>query len=76
MTQMLDLLSYENPVLSAYLFWSAILILKVLAMAILTGRQRQAKNVMANPEDIRFLKNPSKDIQAIIGDPDVERVRR
>lgn len=76
MTKLVDLLSYENPVLSAYLFWSAILILKVLAMAILTGKQRQKKNVMANPEDIRFLKDPPKDVKAMIGDEDVERVRR
>lgn len=76
MTKLVELLSYENPVLSAYLFWSAVLILKVLAMAILTGNQRQKKNVMANPEDLRFLKNPPKDVVAVIGDPDVERVRR
>jgi hypothetical protein len=40
MTSILELLSYDNTVFSAYAFWSAILILKMAAMAPLTARQR------------------------------------
>lgn len=45
MTALLDTISYDNPVFRAYVFWSSILILKMLAMAYLTARQRKAKKV-------------------------------
>lgn len=45
MTGFVEIISYENPVFRAYVFWSSILILKMLAMAYLTSRQRRAKKV-------------------------------
>jgi len=59
--------------LQAFGFWSSILVIKVLAMVPLTGRQRFRKNVFVAEEDIRAFgkgKEPKYD------DPDVERVRR
>lgn len=45
MTQLLDNLKYENPVLRAYVFWSSILIIKMLLMSFLTGMKRFATKV-------------------------------
>lgn len=42
-----DLLSTENPVLKAYLFWSAVLVLKMLFMSLLTAMQRFRTKVIA-----------------------------
>lgn len=36
----LDLLTYENPVLRSFAFWTAMLVIKMLLMSILTGVQR------------------------------------
>lgn len=36
----LELLTYENPVLRNCAFWSALLIIKVALMSLLTGAQR------------------------------------
>ncbi|CAD7091319.1 unnamed protein product [Hermetia illucens] len=66
-----DLLSTENPVLKAYLFWSAVLVLKMLFMSLLTAMQRFRTKTFANPEDL-----PSKKLKVKFDDPDVERVRR
>lgn len=42
---MLDNLRYDNPVLRAYVFWSSVLIFKMLLMAPLTAIQRFRKKV-------------------------------
>nr|AFJ75811.1 glutathione s-transferase M1 [Sogatella furcifera] len=65
-----NLYTTDNPVFSAYLFYCAILVLKVLLMAPLTGRHRFAKRIFANPED-RLPRSIVK-----YDDPDIERVRR
>lgn len=36
----LDTISLENDVFRAYAFWTAIVVMKMLAMSALTGRQR------------------------------------
>jgi uncharacterized paraquat-inducible protein A len=45
MASVVELLSRNNPVFSAYVFYSTILILKMLAMSALTARQRFKKKV-------------------------------
>ena len=40
MTNVYELLSRDNVVFRAYAFWASVLILKTLAMAMLTGMQR------------------------------------
>lgn len=67
----LELLTLTNPVFSAYTFWSAILVIKILLMSLLTGMQRFRTKTFANPEDL-----PSKKLKVKFDDPDVERVRR
>lgn len=64
-------LSVSDPAVQSYLFYSALLGLKILAMAPLTARQRMSKKVFANPEDAKL-----KDSKVKYDDPDVERVRR
>lgn len=61
----------DPELMKLYGFWGSILALKLLAMVPLTGRQRFAKKVMANPEDLAFVKGGK-----VGADPDVERVRR
>ncbi|XP_014476790.1 PREDICTED: microsomal glutathione S-transferase 1-like [Dinoponera quadriceps] len=64
-----------NPeTLKVFGFWGSILVLKVLAMSPLTARQRFAKQIFANPEDVSLAKNSKAKI--VYDDPDVERVRR
>ena len=36
----MDLLTLDNEVFKAYLYWSGVLVLKMLFMALLTGIQR------------------------------------
>jgi len=48
---MIELLTYENPVLRNFCFWSSILLIKTLLMALLTGAQRFRTKTFANPED-------------------------
>jgi glutathione S-transferase len=61
--------------LQAFGFWSSILVIKVLAMVPLTGRQRFRKNVFVVEEDYNFL-GIGKGKELKYDDPDVERVRR
>jgi len=62
-------LTAANPVLRAFMVASAVLALKMVAMAFATAYYRITKSVFANPEDA-----PPK--VAVKSDPDVERVRR
>ncbi|KAK3919843.1 Microsomal glutathione S-transferase 1 [Frankliniella fusca] len=64
--------STSNPVFSAYVLYSALLALKMLATTLLVVRQRFTKKIVMNPED-RLLKNYK--VMAG-GDPDIERPRR
>ncbi|XP_055383089.1 microsomal glutathione S-transferase 1 isoform X2 [Condylostylus longicornis] len=66
-----DLLSFENPIFKSYVFWSAVLIIKMLLMAPLTGFHRFRTQSFANPEDL-----PSKKLKVKFDEPSVERVRR
>lgn len=63
----------NDEVFRTYIFWAALLVVKMLAMSLLTGRQRFRKKVFANPEDIQPNK---KGVAPKFDDPDVERVRR
>uniref|UniRef100_A0A336KDI6 Microsomal glutathione S-transferase 1 n=1 Tax=Culicoides sonorensis TaxID=179676 RepID=A0A336KDI6_CULSO len=72
MTEVFDLLNFNNPVFRAYLFWTGVLVLKLFFMVILTARQRFRKGVFANPEDAKM--NPKAKVK--YDDADVERVRR
>ncbi|XP_053678703.1 microsomal glutathione S-transferase 1 [Anopheles nili] len=63
-----------NPeVYKAYVFWSAVLVAKMLLMAPLTAIQRFKNKAFANPEDSSAV---SKKLKPKLDDPDVERVRR
>ncbi|XP_037094866.1 prostaglandin E synthase-like, partial [Pollicipes pollicipes] len=64
-------LTPESPLFRAYLFWSALLVVKTTTMSFLTSRHRRAKGVCSNPEDAK-----SRGAKIIFDDPDVERVRR
>ncbi|CAI6361505.1 unnamed protein product [Macrosiphum euphorbiae] len=62
----------DEVLFRTYVFYTAILVLKVLAMAPLTAKQRFAKMVFANPEDAKM--NPKSKVK--YDDADIERVRR
>ncbi|XP_012522736.2 microsomal glutathione S-transferase 1 [Monomorium pharaonis] len=62
-----------NPeVLKVFGFWGSILALKLMAMVLLTARQRMQKRVFSNQEDLMF----GTKAKIAFDDPDVERVRR
>uniref|UniRef100_A0A1Y9IW41 Microsomal glutathione S-transferase 1 n=1 Tax=Anopheles minimus TaxID=112268 RepID=A0A1Y9IW41_9DIPT len=70
MTSLLQ--NINDEVFRTYIFWAAVLVVKMLAMSLLTGRQRFRKKAFANPEDLP----PKKGATPKFDDPDVERVRR
>ncbi|XP_004536911.1 microsomal glutathione S-transferase 1 [Ceratitis capitata] len=67
----LDLASLDNEVFKTYVFWSAVLVLKLLSMSLLTAMQRFKTKTFANPEDLL-----DKRLKVKFDNPDVERVRR
>ncbi|MBN3320140.1 PTGES synthase, partial [Atractosteus spatula] len=62
----------ENVVFASFVFYSTLLILKMFAIAVITGQVRLRKKAFANPEDA--LRHGG--IQYFREDPDVERCRR
>ncbi|XP_053658688.1 microsomal glutathione S-transferase 1-like [Anopheles marshallii] len=63
-----------NPdVFKTYVFWSAVLVAKMLLMSPMTAIQRIKNKAFANPEDASAVSNKLK---PKLDDPDVERVRR
>ncbi|XP_011864701.1 PREDICTED: microsomal glutathione S-transferase 1-like [Vollenhovia emeryi] len=63
----------DPEVLKVFGFWGSILVVKLMAMAPLTARQRFRKHVFANQEDASL---GGKEGKVVYNDPDVERVRR
>ncbi|XP_044727711.1 microsomal glutathione S-transferase 1-like [Chrysoperla carnea] len=68
----IELLSYENPVLRAYIFYTCLLVLKILAMLFLIVPKRFQKKIFISPEDTVLRKGSVADTT----DPDIERCRR
>nr|WDQ36056.1 microsomal glutathione S-transferase 1 [Grapholitha molesta] len=64
-------LSLQDPVVQSYIFYSAILALKLIALSTMTGMKRMTRKVFANPEDAAALKG-----KVNLNDPEIERVRR
>ncbi|XP_055613789.1 microsomal glutathione S-transferase 1-like [Uranotaenia lowii] len=62
----------NEEVYRSYIFWSTILVVKMLVMSVLTGLQRFRKKAFVNPEDIATMPK----LKLKFDDPDVERVRR
>lgn len=63
----------DTEAYNAYVFWSAVLVAKILLMAPLTAIQRFKNKAFANPEDASAV---SRKLKPKLDDPDVERVRR
>uniref|UniRef100_A0A1A9VLG5 Microsomal glutathione S-transferase 1 n=1 Tax=Glossina austeni TaxID=7395 RepID=A0A1A9VLG5_GLOAU len=66
-----NFLSVENPVFCCFLFWSSVLVVKMLLMSAITGLQRIFFMVYINPEDLIF-----KDVEIKYNNPRIERARR
>ncbi|XP_034482770.1 microsomal glutathione S-transferase 1 isoform X1 [Drosophila innubila] len=67
----LELISLDNRVFRCYMGWTALLVLKMFAMSLLTGLWRFISLTFANPEDLMSPK-----LKVKFDDPNVERVRR
>ncbi|XP_041766086.1 microsomal glutathione S-transferase 1-like isoform X1 [Anopheles merus] len=63
----------NDAALRSYIFWSSVLVMKMLFMSPLTSLNRIRKMAFASPEDTRMI---SKKLVPKYDDPDVERVRR
>ncbi|XP_068141121.1 microsomal glutathione S-transferase 1-like isoform X2 [Drosophila tropicalis] len=61
----------DNPTFCCYLFWSTVLVAKMLLMSLLTALQRFRYKIFPNEEDLFF-----KNLEVKFDDPHVERVRR
>ncbi|XP_046678497.1 microsomal glutathione S-transferase 1-like isoform X3 [Homalodisca vitripennis] len=61
----------NNPVLQGFGFYASVLIVKMMAMSIITAVQRFRTKAFISPEDAAAFKGEVK-----LEDPDVERVRR
>ncbi|XP_013381607.1 microsomal glutathione S-transferase 1 [Lingula anatina] len=70
----MGLLELDNEVFAGFAFYAALCLLKMMAMSLLTVRNRISKDVYANPEDLKL--SEKKDLKTNLNDPDVERVRR
>ncbi|KAF2881625.1 hypothetical protein ILUMI_24568 [Ignelater luminosus] len=66
------LISFDNPAFNGYVTYGSVLVLKMMIMAPLTGRQRMKHAVPASPEDVSMLKGR----EILKSHDDVERVRR
>lgn len=64
-------ISLSDPPVQSFMFYSGVLGLKMMAVTVLTARQRHRKKVFANEEDAKTKHGIVK-----FDDPDVERVRR
>ncbi|XP_075239845.1 prostaglandin E synthase-like [Convolutriloba macropyga] len=64
--------SERNEIERVLLFYSAILILKTMAMSLLTAFYRVKNKVIATPEDTFYMPNG----RCVRDDPQVERARR
>ncbi|XP_061764253.1 prostaglandin E synthase [Nerophis ophidion] len=62
----------RNDVFSCFVFYAVLLVLKMYAMAVITGQVRLRKKAFANPEDA--LRHGGLQFHRL--DPDVERCRR
>lgn len=62
----------NTEIMKVFGFWSSVLVLKMLAMSMLTARQRFRKKVFANPDDASKVQKA----KVAYDDPDIERVRR
>ncbi|XP_023294793.2 microsomal glutathione S-transferase 1-like isoform X2 [Lucilia cuprina] len=66
-----SMLNLDNPVFCCFLFWTSVLVIKMLLMSLLTALQRFRYKVFPNQEDLFF-----NNIEVEFNDPHVERVRR
>ncbi|XP_037814006.1 microsomal glutathione S-transferase 1 isoform X2 [Lucilia sericata] len=66
-----SMLNLDNPVFCCFLFWTSVLVIKMLLMSLLTALQRFRYKVFPNQEDLFF-----NNIEVQFNDPQVERVRR
>ncbi len=74
----MNLLTFQNPVFSAYAIAASLMVLKVVAMSWLTvWKMMRAKSGFRSPEDLRKTPlNPNPDPQQLAPNENVERVRR
>ncbi|XP_062138185.1 microsomal glutathione S-transferase 1 isoform X1 [Drosophila sulfurigaster albostrigata] len=71
MSLQIELISLNNEVFRCFMGWSAVLVLKMFGMSLLTGLWRFITLTFANPEDLMSPK-----LKVKFDDPNVERVRR
>ncbi|ESO96075.1 hypothetical protein LOTGIDRAFT_178277 [Lottia gigantea] len=70
------IVSSTDPVLSSFLFYATVVILKMMFMSFATAFYRLTKKVFSNPEDCKGFERSGKRLTPVMNDADVERVRR
>ncbi|NXU39504.1 MGST1 transferase, partial [Drymodes brunneopygia] len=71
LTQLID-----NEVFRAYATYTAIVLLKMMLMSLITAYFRKTRKAFANPEDTTLFGKGESAKKFLRTDPDVERVRR
>ncbi|XP_019400039.1 PREDICTED: microsomal glutathione S-transferase 1 [Crocodylus porosus] len=66
----------KNEAFLAYSTYTAIVLLKMMLMSLITIYFRMTRKAFSNPEDITALGNSEASKKYLQTDPDVERVRR
>ncbi|XP_065363096.1 microsomal glutathione S-transferase 1 isoform X2 [Calliphora vicina] len=66
-----SMLNLDNPVFCCFLFWTSVLVIKMLLMSLLTALQRFRFKIFANQEDLVF-----HNVELQFHEPHVERARR
>ncbi|XP_063431527.1 microsomal glutathione S-transferase 1-like [Mytilus trossulus] len=66
--------SFENAIVSQFIFYATIVLLKMMLMSVWTSKNRISKEVYANVEDLKL--SPNDKLKINTTDTDVERIRR
>ncbi|XP_025111854.1 microsomal glutathione S-transferase 1-like isoform X3 [Pomacea canaliculata] len=68
--------SLDNPVFKAFISYGVVVVVKTMAMSVLTTRQRFAHKAFVNPEDTASMKDKEGGRLKVTAHDAVERVRR
>jgi len=70
-----EILSFNNPVFSSFVFYTTIVLLKMMVMSILTAYKRISSGTFVAQEDVDAFKGKGKG-KPVFGNESVEKVRR
>ena len=70
-----EILAFSNPVFSSYVFYSSVVIVKMMLMSLLTAAKRMASGTFVTQEDADIMFGKGK-VKPAFGKENIEKVRR